>query len=576
MSKSLSFLKYAMMLIVILPIGIMAQSELLITWTGTPGEFENTIAADTLTDGTQAHDVYILEAGKIYLQITEINVNSSFTVRGQDANGGVPATIQPLPGADGLPAFTGWPTTNFNMFGENATLKLENLLFNGAFADQSTHLWSIAVPRGDNQRLVVENNVWSDYQLSFAAFGTNTKFYFNNSIVKACPSYPGGVFFNGFAWGAGSWMGTIDTIMVTNSSIMNMFGEAMVIYDQAEIYGLVDHCTFANIVMGVCFYRGQNNMTFSNNLFYNIKVYGQSKHDESAFGLWGGVKNGQGIIAILPQPAADSASIANGRGWDHLNRNISYHNNAWVNDQNVLDFYQTSPWQWDVTDSNGVTTTTHDTMLALSDQYKWVGDTTLKVIANDASITEFNNVQTTATLALAPEYINAIIPRIWDFRDDLIMQTYDNEWWQYEHDGNPTNVEWPIHEDLRYSASSPAATASETGGPVGDPRWDIIVGINDAVNTPKEFTLNQNYPNPFNPTTDIAFTLKQPSDIRLTIHNVLGQVVKTLVNESLLAGAYSYTWDGRDDLGNSVTSGVYLYTLNTKNKSVTKKMILMK
>ena len=282
-------------------------------------------------------------------------------------------------------------------------------------------------------------------------------------------------------------------------------------------------------------------------------------------------------MAVLSQPAPDSASIANGRGWDHLNRNISYHHNAWVNDDQVLDFYQTPPWQWDVTDTAGVVTTIYDTMFAVSDQYKWVGDTTQAIMDGDASITEHNNVQTTASLALAPEYLERIIARIWDFRDNEFHDTFQDEWWQYEHDGNPTNVEWPIHENLSYTSSSPAATASETGGPVGDPRWMLVVGIDDAGNyIPDEFTLDQNYPNPFNPTTEIAFTLEQLSDVRLTVHNVLGQTVKVLVNESLTSGAYSYSWDGRDDLGNAVTSGVYLYTLSSRNKSVTKKMILMK
>ena len=557
-----------------LPTALLAQSELLITWTGTPGEFENTITADTLADGTQAHDVYVLEANRVYLQIHSIAVNSSFTVRGQEpADGEFPATVQPLPGSDGLSAFVDWPPSNFQLFGDNASLDLENLLFNGAFADQSTHLWAIAVPRGADQKVVVENNVWSDYQMTFATFGVNSDFYFNNSIVKACPSYPGGVFFNGFAWGGGSWMGTSDSLVVTNSSIMNQFGEAMVIYDQVK-YGLVDHNTFANIVMGVCFYRGQNNMTFSNNLFYNTKIYGQSSN---YVGLWGGVESGQGVMAVLSQGEADSATVAAGRGWDHENRNITYNNNAWASDQAVLNFWQTPPWQWTVEGSMGQDSTVYDTMFALADQYKWIGDTTKAIMEGDPTIREFSNVQTTATLNLSTEYINSIIPRIWDFRDDNDMQTYTDEWWQYEHDNNPTNVEWPIHEDLSYAANSPAATASMTGGPVGDPRWmPTTTSVGDNNILPSEFTLEQNYPNPFNPSTEISFTIDQSSEVRLTIHNILGQTVRVLVEESLLAGSHNYTWDGRDNLGNAVPSGVYVYTLSNESRTATKKMTLMK
>ena len=143
------------------------------------------------------------------------------------------------------------------------------LLFNGAMADQSTHVWSVVNPRGNNQKVMVDNNVWSDYQMTLALFGRDTDIYVNNTVFKAVPSYPGGVFFNGFMWGGGSWMGTIDSLSITNSSIMNTWGEALVVYEQVS-YGMVDHVTFANIVMDPIWYRGGNNMTFKNNLMFEV------------------------------------------------------------------------------------------------------------------------------------------------------------------------------------------------------------------------------------------------------------------------------------------------------------------
>ena len=67
--------------------------------------------------------------------------------------------------------------------------------------------------------------------------------------------------------------------------------------------------------------------------------------------------------------------------------------------------------------------------------------------------------------------------------------------------------------------------------------------------------MKQNYPNPFNPSTDIVFNLEQSSNITLTIFNVLGQKVKVLADESKLAGTYSLSWDGRDDMGALVSTG---------------------
>ena len=93
---------------------------------------------------------------------------------------------------------------------------------------------------------------------------------------------------------------------------------------------------------------------------------------------------------------------------------------------------------------------------------------------------------------------------------------------------------------------------------------------------PKAFVLEQNYPNPFNPTTTIEFSIPTNSKVTLSVYNVLGQKVRTLVNDRLPAKHYRVLWDGTDDRGNLVPSGVYFYTIRTDGFSATKKMILMK
>lgn len=206
MKNFLPTLASLLLLFLMLPASAVAQTEMTIPWTGTPGELETTIVADTMANGMQAHDVYILEKGRVYLQIDPIDVNGSFTLRGQMYDpadpADVPATIQPLPGPDGMSRYVVWPGAHFNLLGDDATLKLENLLFNGAMADKSTHVWSVANTFGSNQRVEVENNVWSDYQIAVLAQGNsrNVDFVVNNTIFKANPSYPSGVFFNGFIW----------------------------------------------------------------------------------------------------------------------------------------------------------------------------------------------------------------------------------------------------------------------------------------------------------------------------------------------------------------------------------------
>jgi hypothetical protein len=89
-------------------------------------------------------------------------------------------------------------------------------------------------------------------------------------------------------------------------------------------------------------------------------------------------------------------------------------------------------------------------------------------------------------------------------------------------------------------------------------------------------SLSQNYPNPFNPETEISYTLTQDNRVKLVIYNVKGQKVKVLVDEYQSAGYNSIKWDGKDEKGSSVASGVYFYRLSLGNKVKTKKMLLLK
>ena len=103
---------------------------------------------------------------------------------------------------------------------------------------------------------------------------------------------------------------------------------------------------------------------------------------------------------------------------------------------------------------------------------------------------------------------------------------------------------------------------------------------NDLPTVPQALRLAQNYPNPFNPTTTIHYTVPvSPHGIpfvELKIYNLRGQVVRTLVRAFQGAGAYAVTWDGRDDRGQPVTSGVYLYRLKAGNEVQVRRMVLLK
>ena len=101
--------------------------------------------------------------------------------------------------------------------------------------------------------------------------------------------------------------------------------------------------------------------------------------------------------------------------------------------------------------------------------------------------------------------------------------------------------------------------------------WDQLTGVGDNDGLPITFNLSQNYPNPFNPTTTINYSLAEKSHVELSVYNVLGQKIRTLVNEEQAAGKYSEPWDG-----STIASGVYFYRLETEKFTSTKKMMLVK
>ena len=93
---------------------------------------------------------------------------------------------------------------------------------------------------------------------------------------------------------------------------------------------------------------------------------------------------------------------------------------------------------------------------------------------------------------------------------------------------------------------------------------------------PRTHGLQQNAPNPFNPSTEIRYDLAAGGDVRLSVYNLLGQRIRLLVEDHQIAGAYSITWNGVDDAGQSVASGVYLYRIESDGLVESRRMLLLK
>ena len=126
--------------------------------------------------------------------------------------------------------------------------------------------------------------------------------------------------------------------------------------------------------------------------------------------------------------------------------------------------------------------------------------------------------------------------------------------------GDPTN------SALRYAAIDlEFQEANEGGG-----------SSSDITLTPDAELLGQNYPNPFNPTTTITYNMVEEGNVSIEVFNIRGQLVKTLINDQVIAGDHTLVWEGTNDNNQKVSSGIYFYKMKSGNYSSTKKMILMK
>jgi hypothetical protein len=120
-----------------------------------------------------------------------------------------------------------------------------------------------------------------------------------------------------------------------------------------------------------------------------------------------------------------------------------------------------------------------------------------------------------------------------------------------------------------------ADSSGSLNGPFGIIISDNTTSVDD-LKKPTEFVLYQNYPNPFNPVTTIKYGLDKPSYVKLTVYNILGEVVTKLVDEYEEAGFYTVKWNPVERNMTPVSSGIYFYKIEAEDKTEFRKMIFLK
>ena len=568
-----------------------------VPWTGTPGEFEAAVA-----DAGGVGE-FRLEDGKTYLMLDHVPVpeNGVLKVMGSGSSDMHPATLQPSPNAEGEISLTDGQM--FNLVGDNAELHLHHLILNAMAVNQAGQV-GIGAARADQNKIVVDYCTVSGVSsLAFHTMGTGTDFHITNSTMTDWTSYPGGAFYGGAIWGGGSWMGTMDEVIIENNTFQGVVGECLVIYEYVDEGSRVNHNTFANISMGAFYYYTGNNLQIANNLFYNTRAYGQSTNDVTGWGVvWpGGVGQLESRLKTLGTSDTTSAgeptglyTMGDGQEVDMNNRNVYWRDNVVTWSPALVDWVNSlagpeNSWEWTSTDADGNEVVTRDTMFSVAVQARVHSDTAIAAVSAGVGINSTRNILVSSEdlgSNIHENYIINQLARTLDFRDNQSTDGVGaNHEWVFQNDGNHAVVEWPLHLDVSYSTTSTAYTHSTQGFPVGNlhafpdkfAEWQTLAAEEDISSLePKSFSLKQNYPNPFNPSTEISFSLEANSKIELAIFNVIGQKVRVLENGSRLAGTHTIKWDGRDQLGNAMPTGLYFYTLTDGASSITKKMALMK
>ena len=125
-----------------------------------------------------------------------------------------------------------------------------------------------------------------------------------------------------------------------------------------------------------------------------------------------------------------------------------------------------------------------------------------------------------------------------------------------------------------FDATGTGCYTMPTPGAVND--TCVTLNISNAGTIPTQFTLHQNYPNPFNPITTLRYDLPVNGFVNITVYDMLGRKVKTLINQTQDTGYRSVIWNATNDYGRPVSAGIYLYQIQAGKYISTKKMVLLK
>ncbi len=504
---------------------------------------------DTLADGSQAHDIYVLKKGAVYLLSQKMIFHNPMTIIGEE------------PTADSAIAqITPQPWDNGKCIGQvintYADLTIKNVYFHGIATNNTARVGgSLIVAKKPKLRIHLDGVGWDYMGWSSLQLNQDSLVVILENLHVRNNTRPSGVY---CPWTMNFGQHNTDTLIVRNCTIFNqlsfLFKGRWMYFNYLEI----DHNTICQTGKWPLHYHWYRNAKITNNIFYNVDMWGDKEVE----------RQGQdpdlemfGIVNVdtLPgnAPGDTTQSIYT---IPENQRKLIVKNNCYYWSQDVLDYYATQ----DSVQCN-----------------VWMNPRTAAMFADDE---HYPGLIEENTYNMDPGFTETGPNVILDWvKNARAGGTAYLPGWEPDKETLPDYylfvLDWPYPEDLTYSASM----VSTDGFHIGDLNWYpeelaqyTAIESYKTPNIPNQMTLKQNYPNPFNPTTNIEYTLSNAQNVTLTIYNALGQKVRTLVQGKQAAGDHLVSWNGLNEAGTPVPSGVYFYRLQTKHGSKVRKMMLLK
>ncbi len=549
----------AMAILLVYPSSIFAQAADTVWVYATPvGNINNFISSDTTATGARANPnrVYKLHRDSIYFFTGTINANFHLTLIAGSGNGTLPV-IEPAILSDNSN-----PSQFIRLTSGGLTLK--QLYIFGIRPDELPGGSQAIYVAGDSMKIKIDSCIFDGW--NFGAIFNRAKkngFWITNNIFRNMQDYLS--YFHGdsfFSYG----LSPTDTVYIVNNTIFCSEGYAVALVYYTK-YLVFNHNTVYLNGVNPFYVFNLTNGVISNNIFYGTLGEGQ-RHVE----IDGGWFDDNGSLSSTI--SLDTLhSVATDYGITEAQRNIKVDNNAYFWPQAIKDGWKA------IND----TASSADSVFAPV----WMNSRTLNMFTNKTTwpnLEASNNVNVNPGFNATME--NTAISNLMHYVYLTRSNGLGKYLWWYNPTGSVYPPTQPLSENLAYSNTS-LQSAGTDGFALGDLNWypsqhaKWLQQLTDVKKDsysqmPREFSLSDAYPNPFNPSTNINFDIAKTENIKLVIYNTLGQKIKTLVDRELIAGSYTSTWNGRDDFGNQVSSGIYFYRLESESFITTKKMILMK